>query len=464
MKKALGNIKRSIWLYPVVYSVMSLLVAIFIALLDSRAWIDIEQIVPRVFFTSTDVATTVLGAIAGSLLTMTTFTFSTTMVVLTLYSSQFSPSTVENFLANRKTMRVLGIFMGGFVYSVCSLLFIRDMLPNHVVISSSVGVIYSMACVAYFALFVNHVGTFIQANNLINRLYAEAIQQIKEYKNLMDTGTILEEIDCEELGIVVRLKSKKTGYIQLVDHRGICNASQGIAGTVVFEKVIGQFITEGTEIFSVYSSEEINLSEGDTYRLLDSVTIGIQRTELQDFSYSIQKIVEIALRAISPGVNDPNTASHCIKILGVLLSRIADLSNGYLVMDNDEKGSAVVFEAIDFEKVLYFTFYQLVHYGREDVSVMLSTFKAMRYALQNATEENKRTLAGFAEYIWERMDDKLKEGLDFRMLKHEKDEVQVLLRTQEADKEVDISTRVGTRELLSAQEAGKEAISGDGVS
>lgn len=422
-KKILLKIKTSIWLYPVMYSVLSLIAAVFIIVIDSRVLFNAQDYLPSALFTSIELAKTILGTIAGSLLTMTTFTFSITMIVLTMYSSQFSLRTVENFLSDKTTMKVLGVFMGGFVYSIFSLLFMRDAISKYMVISASIGVIYSIVCLAYFSIFINHVGTLIQASNLIDRLYSESAKKITQYKRLVESGSIRSSLNLADYKFAFRLTSHQNGYIQLVDHSRIQSIAKDLCAVIVFEKVIGQFVTDSTVIFSIYFEDNITIDEETSKKLLSCITIGNYRNELQDFDFSIQKIVEIALRAISPGVNDPNTANHCIKMLGILLGLISDLENGHIVFEDEDGTLNVVFEAIDFEKELYFTFYQIVHYARSDVSVLISIFKSLRYAYQSAIPENRDKISEFAGYVWYHMDSSLKKGMDYEILKRERDEI-----------------------------------------
>ncbi|KDR94160.1 Uncharacterized membrane protein [Peptoclostridium litorale DSM 5388] len=421
INKILIKIKRSIWIYPISYSTMSLIVAVFIIIIDSRLFFNVENYLPKVLFTSVDLAKTILATIAGSLLTMTTFTFTITMVVLTMYSSQFSLRTLENFISDKTTMKILGVFMGGFIYSISSLLFMRAAISEYMVISATIGVIYSITCLAYFAIFIHHVAALIQAENLIDSLYRGSMERINEYKGLLKKGAIRENMGLEDYKFVFKLTNDQIGYIQLVDHLKIHIIAKDLSATIVFEKVIGQFVTENAVVFSIYSKDNITIDEELSKKLLNCITIGKYRNELQDFDFSMQKIVEIALRAISSGVNDPNTANHCIRILGVLLGLISDLENGYIVFEDDEENLKVVFEAIDFEKELYFTFYQIVNYGKCDVSIVLSIFKALRYAMENATDKNKGIIICFADYVWDHIDKSLKKGLDYNVLKYEKE-------------------------------------------
>ncbi|MBG0763400.1 MAG: DUF2254 domain-containing protein, partial [Tissierellales bacterium] len=152
----LDKIKKiisSIWFYPAVYGFLSLLGAFFIILIDTRYLSQFHTSIPEILLTTPELARDIHGIIASAFITITTFTFSITMVVLTMYMSQLSPRVVENFLKNKSTMQSFGIFVGGFTYSIVSLLFTRNTSEGYLVISASIGVVYIIVGLIYFLLF-----------------------------------------------------------------------------------------------------------------------------------------------------------------------------------------------------------------------------------------------------------------------------------------------------------------------
>jgi Predicted membrane protein len=175
MKKIINKIRTSIWLYPTIYSLFAFVLSISITIIDKTYTDESLNYVNELFYTTSSLAQAVLSIIAGAFITISTFTFSTTMVVLTMYSSQFTPRVVENFLNNKTTMKSFGIFLSGFIYAITSLLFIDTNKDGNLVIAASVGVIYIIVGLVYFLLFIHNVSTHIQASDLISRLHEEAI-------------------------------------------------------------------------------------------------------------------------------------------------------------------------------------------------------------------------------------------------------------------------------------------------
>ncbi|MBE0451345.1 MAG: DUF2254 domain-containing protein, partial [Clostridia bacterium] len=142
IKKIVNKIKASIWLYPTIYSLFALALSFTITMIDQFYVDKISNDLVDFFFTTTPLAQAVLGIVASAFITIATFTFSTTMVVLTMYSSQFTPRVVENFLNNETTMKSFGVFLSGFIYAITSLLFLNINENGNLVIAASVGVIY----------------------------------------------------------------------------------------------------------------------------------------------------------------------------------------------------------------------------------------------------------------------------------------------------------------------------------
>jgi len=423
LEKLMYKIKSNIWLTPAVISTFSLVLAITVGLLDSSYGIELSNYIPDIFLTSVGLSKTILSVIASALIGMTTFTFSITMVVLTTYSSQFSPRVVGNFLSDDETMKTLGIFMGGFLYSIMALSFMRNSLEDRLVVSAIIGTIFAVFCLVNFLKYINHVGSYIQTNNLIQRLYDETVKEIGEYRDFMQLGKNVSHLEAECADCLIGVKSEACGYIQFIDHEKIISIAKDIHGLIVIEKTTGDFVTDDTEIIKLYFKDEEDM-EKKIAKLKVCITIGNTQTDLQNFIFSIQKIVEIALRAISPGINDPNTANHCLKIIGVLIGMIANIANGYLITEDKEKGrQSVAFKLIDFNNIIYFTFYQIAHYGKEDISVMLSLVKALGYISEKASPENREAVLQFLDYLWDKMAPELKTGYDNEILERERNKI-----------------------------------------
>ncbi len=393
------NIRKGIWIVPALYSVGSLALAIFTVSLDTY-WIHkLEPFLPVIMLTSIDLAQTVLSAIASSLLTMTTFTFSTVMVVLTTYSSQFSPRTLQNFVKDKTTMRGLGIFLGGFIYSIISLLFMRQSLEEHLVSSAFIGVLYAIVCLAFFAYFIHHIATSIQISRLIEGLEEEALNVIEYYHTIQEDQIVKPyKTNPHPSEKESEFPAHKSGFIQYIDFHAIVNSAAKSNVLINFEKSVGDFVKKGEVLFHIHGEDD---GEED-YR--SNIFIGRDRMGEYDLAYSLQKIVEVALRAISPGINDPNSARDSIKYLGLILSETNSLQDGIVTLHDENRHPRVLVTLFSFNQILYHSYYQIVHYGRGDISVILSIMDSLIMIYREVPEERKRIVYDFHNYVLHGMD------------------------------------------------------------
>lgn len=419
VRKWAKKLKESLWLTPAVISVLSFVLAIGVGLLDSGIYISLGNHLPPILLTSVELSRTILGVIAGALITMTVFTFTTTMVVLTTYSSQFSPRVVKNFLMDENTMKTLGVFMGGFIYSIMTLAYMRNGMASDSVIAAMIGIVYILFCLVHFLKYINHVSSYIQMNNLIDRLFKETMGKIDEYKTFLSKGkihqdlTVLKKLPNRDIAI------KKNGYIQFIDYDRLIRISQDQGVYPVVSKIPGTFITESTAVITLYAQGEIIEDKTIDDKLRSCIDVGNEHAQTQDFIFPIEKISEIAVRAISPGINDPNTAIHCLHIMGLLLSEFVTIEKGYLIITKEEKILGA-FEVVDYEKVLYDCFYQIIHYGKEDVSVMVGLLRALRIIQESASLDNKELLKSFMDYIWEKVNPEGKVDFERKWLEDER--------------------------------------------
>ncbi len=395
IKKLIFKVQKKVWFVPGYYSCLAIILALISIIIDNNYSHILQGIIPRHFMTELALSRTILATLVSSLLTMTTITFSTIMVVLTTYSSQFSPRTLEDFITNKTTLRVLGVFVGGFIYSILTLFFVKSSEANQLVFSGGLGVIIGIICLAFFVFFIHHVSASIQVNRLINSLTSEILKLIGK----IEQGNILNDKVQNELKEDINLPeferhwifSKENGYIQLIDDLGLLALAKNRDTVVRVEKMIGDYVTNNSNIVSVWNHKELVDDEEEYLRY---ITIGSQRNMLQDIEFGLQKIVEVTLRALSPGINDPNTAILCINQLGMILTRIgiANIENTYYY--DEDNNLRLIFEDKSFDELLYKTFYQLKHYIGGDVSVM----SAMIEALILMAQENKKSLR---DKVWE---------------------------------------------------------------
>ncbi|RIW38404.1 DUF2254 domain-containing protein [Bacillus salacetis] len=342
---------------------------------------------------------------------MTTFTFSTVMVVLTTYSSQFSPRALKHFVNDKTTVRALGIFMGGFIYSITALLFMWESLRQEYVISAFFGVAYAILCLAVFAYFIHHVAASIQVSSLIGKLESDTKKVLDFYKELQQNNAVqVEKKDPGTYQYRKEISSKQSGFLQFVDFNGLLEYTAQHDLYIELNLRVGKFIREGQTLFTIHSLEECEES------LTEYLSLGSERMANFDLEFSIRRISEIAVRAVSPSINDPNTARDCIHYLGVLLGETAALNDGHLIMTDQKGNPRVTIPFFAFERMLYKSFYQIVHYAQQDMSVILALLDAMIIIQKEMPENRKKIVYSFHKYILQNIDRENLQEWDLRFL------------------------------------------------
>lgn len=395
MQKLTIWLKEKLWITPAIYIAISILLSIAFYYVDLLYMGKLKAFIPSIFLTNVDLAKTIMGSLSGALLTMTIFTFSTILVVLTMYSSQFSPRTLKNFVHDKVIWRVLGIFLSGFIYNTLSLLFMREDLYKTDVITPFVGIVIAFFCLSTFAYFIHYIATNVQVGQLVNQLIADAEKAISRLKNLQEEEeATTEETAWHPIGIKETHRAEQEGYVHYISFDRLVDYAKEQELKIEILVNPGDYIYEGKEIFHIHKVGEAELAVGKFYSL------GNSRTSEQDLDFAIQKMVEVALRAISPGINDPNTANDIIIRLGRLLGQLGCLKTGSILLGDKH----VLYRFPSYRKALYKTFYQLSHYGKEDISVLISILESLKVAAEVVPKRHYIELWEIHSYVLEGVD------------------------------------------------------------
>ncbi|MBG9979570.1 DUF2254 family protein [Facklamia lactis] len=325
------------------------------------------------------------------------------MVVLTNFSSQYSESLVENFLDNTVTLKVFGIFFGGFTYTITSLLLFDMNIDNEKVIVASVCIVYVLVDLIYFNGFIRAVINYIQPNGLVIRLQREAEEHLDIYERSIEGKEILDEPDLpsEHYAYQYSVLADKDGYIQEVDVKKVCQRVTEAEKSAIFHHVVGVFITLDTPMFTILSHEEIPSEELERWEqdLLACVSIGYIRTGHQDFFFSIQKIMDISMKSITSTIYAPNSTLSSMNVIKVLLRRIAQFKDGYLIEGEDMDRSFVAFKTLDFSEVIQDIYDPVLNYGFDNGIIIKYIFQSLETISQGASEENRAKVVKYVENI-----------------------------------------------------------------
>ncbi|MGF3102334.1 DUF2254 domain-containing protein [Rossellomorea sp. DUT-2] len=427
--------RKSFWFVPFLFSLISLALALITFYFDW--WLSQHKypLFPKVLFSNFDLSMTIISTIASSIMTMTTITFSTIMVVLTTFLSQYSPRTLQNFINDRPTQRVLAIFVSGVVYCITLLILLQDESGQKLYISSAFAGIVAIICLFVFVYFVHHVSNWVKVSNLIHNITIKTNQKIDNSylyrKNAINEqpSTFNEALFDETEPILVY--SEQSGYLQQINIEGMINKAAKDEAVIRMVKTPGEYLLEGTPVMTAWTTNK----EIDVEDYLEYLVFGPDKEPMEDIELGIRKLVEIALRAISPAINDPNTAKNCIEEIGIILSKLAKhkLPSSYL--SDEENNVRIILEQPTFGDFLYKSFYQLRHYGKQDISIITEILRSLRMIGENNSEETKRMVWTFKDYILEGIDYDSLQNLDMQYIMRHLDELAAACRQTNWDKD-----------------------------
>lgn len=351
---------------------------------------------------SVDQARSLLSTLAGAMLTVTIFLYSTTIVVLTTYSAQFTPRVIENFINNRSIRRVFGVFIGGTIYCILILIFIRQSGSDNAYLLSGVGMGYTLVGIASFIAFIVWVSSAVQVQNLLARLAQEATQVVDKFVASRGDTVRTNEYDVREYRQSYDVLAIANGFFEQNDIASIRALLHRKEYTIVLYPRMGDFVSTNQRIASLYYND-IKLTRDIQDGLSQALLLAERRYTDNDYRFAIQKIVEVALKALSASINDPNTAIYCIRYLGVLAGRLARIDGKYAIITLERKEGAtaqIVDQDFVFEKDLQDIFLQIIHYAKEDLSVVMSILQALRTAFLVSTVANRMHIQALAEYTF----------------------------------------------------------------
>ncbi|PKK39264.1 hypothetical protein ABB02_01496 [Clostridiaceae bacterium JG1575] len=384
------------WLKLIQYALFSILLALATLLIDYRILPGFDYI-PEIFTATLRLSKNILSTLAGALLTITTFGFSTIMTVLGIYLNNYTPRILTNFMQKKETMKVIGLFSGGFVYCITMLFFLRDQNELVEVIAGAVGVLYSLYAMMYFLWFVRVILTSIQPSNIIADITQRAQSAVGKAKEKYQAKPLDWAEATRDLPQFM-IRAPKTGFFDHFDPKALVQALPEGSGFVDILFPMGDHLNESEVMAQVYAKETI--PEDALEKAAGAFFIQKQKNADMDYHFAMVQLVEIALRAISPGINDPNTAIHCIHNLADVLGDIAkvDLQVPPTVTKD---GWTLRYRDFDLEEELHRTFEQLIHYGKEDLSVMRAIFETLQIIFDEALPGNRPVIAAFEAIVYE---------------------------------------------------------------
>ncbi len=370
-----GRLNSSFWFVPAVMALLA--IALSFVLIEVDALRDVAQTDnPSALYTfGPEGARAILSVIATSMITVASLIFSITMLSLQLASSQFGPRILGNFMRDRSNQIVLGTFSATFLYCLFVLRSVRGMEGSSFVphLAVGFGVLLASASVAVLIYFIHHIATSIRVETLLVKLAVEACTAVDRlFPERLGSGQAHDaagqpppddfETDSRQIA------ADSDGYVQSIGGDVLMRIAAENDLVLRIDARPGAFVTEGACVMTAYPKARVSDEIDEDLR--GAVVIGRDRTPYQDLEFAIRRIVELAQRSLSPGINDPTTALYCIDRLGQVLGRVADRDIPS-PMRLDEGGQLrVLTEVFNLGDVACRAFAAIARYGMTDADVV----------------------------------------------------------------------------------------------
>lgn len=381
------------------YTLISIFLLILTWIFDYR-YFYLKEYLPDILLLSPEVTSSFLSTLSGTFLTVTTFTFTTILTVLGKYSSSFTPRIVQDFIDKPNVLSLFGVFIGGFFYTVLSLFMVQNIESDIALISGTIAIFYAIAAMISFILFVRRVLSDIKVSSVIENIYNEAYSLIEEEAQQRKES---ERFSMDEYKEEIKIYANKTGFLYEIDSKGLIKKLDKGKCQLTVDKKINEYVTKGMYIAKLYTYEKFPLEgeEKDDYlsEVSDCLLINTIKNGSKDYHHEISKLVEIALMALSPGVNDPSTAIESINKISFLLGQLFSTDNFYVVIDENED-TKIIYNGYTVKEELFNSFAQIIHYGKTDPMVSQAILKGlyMVYIIsgKSATDE----VEDYLEYVY----------------------------------------------------------------
>ena len=317
-----------------------------------------------------------LATLLSALITMTTLVISITMVVLTLAANVLGPRLIRSFMGDRRTQFVLGMFVGTIVYLLLVLRMIHEGLADEAVphVAVTIGSALALLCVFVLLFFVHHLARTIIADSVIQRVGLDLDESIRSL--LPDAGASVQAISppVRTPGDAACFRLPSGGYIRAIDYDRLRECARDAGALIELSIRPGHHILPGGASIAV--SPAGALGPELEARIAEAILVGPEPTPTQDPEFSIRQLVELALRALSPGINDPYTAIAVIDRLAISLAHAMGRGPMPGEFADDDGTLRVIAPALTFDGMVDVAFNQIRQAGADRPDVLARLLEA----------------------------------------------------------------------------------------
>lgn len=384
LSKLLATLGETFWLLPAAMVLAGILLALGMLEVDRRSLIPAALIEgPWLYNGGATGARTLLGAVASSTIGVAATVFSITIAALSLAAGQMGPRLLRNFTKDRGNQITLGIFLATFSYALMVLRSVRTKAEGEFIPHSAltIGILLAFVCVGTLVYFVGHMAGRINVDTVIELVSDDVASAIQRLTSKDEPPSAPDEQSWNGAETVV---DDRRGYLQHLDDEGLADwaAKHGVRLRMLSRP--GDYRFPGTPI-----AEAFPRHEGTDAAIRDATALGPARVSSQDLEFAIRQLVEVAVRALSPGINDPHTAISVIDRLGAALCDVSavHLRNGVTLRDGRV---VLVVPSVDYDGLTDCMFHMIRQNAAGSTAVLTRIIEVLTAVLSCEADTRRR--------------------------------------------------------------------------
>ncbi|NVJ60972.1 MAG: DUF2254 domain-containing protein [Gammaproteobacteria bacterium] len=331
------------------------------------ALMHFKMTISKVLVHGEDNARLVLGTLVGSIISLMVFSFSMVMLVLSRSSSTLSPRVIPSLVSRKSHQWVLGNYLGTIIYSLIMVVNINSkQSPDQI---PSLGILFAMIfgvyCLILFIYFIHSISKSIQTDSILDTIFEETKCKMKEYfDNKVET---LPNTDKWH-----QIRSKQAGYLKQINTNKLLKICRKYDLKIQLTKPVGFFLIEDFPIAKIDNDIDENVED-----LILQCFICYPEERLEDhYHFGFKHISEIAIKALSPGINDPGTAIKSIDMLSLLFTKKMKFEGNIGL--HEKNILRLIFTEVTLEQMLFINLTPIRDYGRCDANVMFSLLESLK--------------------------------------------------------------------------------------
>ncbi len=325
-------------------------------------------------------ARALLGAIIGGMISLMVFSFSMVMVVLSQISSNFSPRVLPSLIGRRFHQIILGFYLGTIVYTFVILSATRSKIYAFEVpsLSTVIAGLLSLICLALFISFVQSISGHIQIGNIIHSIYEDTF---KSLTHEVEEETYIPAHQLPDTTSWVSIVTPISGYFHSINEGAFLRRTAAMDVTLRMRVPLGTFVHHGDVIFLASRS----LTTEEQQKIFSTFVFRHQELISENYLYGFKQLTEIAVKALSPGINDPGTAIQAMDWMTDLMVFRMKFSGFRILVDGQDK-LRMIQQPVPVEEIFYFSVSTIRNYVSNDIPVLHKLLILIKVMMQNDQE------------------------------------------------------------------------------